>query len=115
MNGRWESVPEGTPGGVVQKCYRWQHDTGEPNSFHCENPGHWVTDCPNKSKTQVNAVQPVQKSAPMAGGVTMDDFNAMQLNMLQAMQYLAGGDSVIEDMITKVRSKGTVDEYGGEL
>jgi hypothetical protein len=22
VNGRWESVPEGTPGGVVQRCYR---------------------------------------------------------------------------------------------
>ena len=115
LNGKWEPVPEGTPGGFVSRCYKWQHDTGRPNSYHCENPGHWVTDCPNKSKPQVNAVQPVQKSAPMAGGVTMDDFNAMQLNMLQAMQHLAGGDSLIEDMITKVRSKGTVDEYGGEL
>jgi hypothetical protein len=115
VNGKWESVPEGTPGSKVQKCYQWQNDTGEPNSFHCENPGHWVTDCPNKSKPQVNAVQPVQKSVPMAGGVTMDDLNAMQVNMLQAMQLIAGGDDTIEDMITKARAKGAVDECGGEL
>ena len=75
LNGKWESVPEGTPGGFVSRCYKWQHDTGGPNSFHCENPGHWVTDCPNKKQPQVNAVQPVQESVPVAGGVTMDDLN----------------------------------------
>jgi hypothetical protein len=51
----------------------------------------------------------------MAGNVTMDDFDAMQLNMLRAMQHIAGGDQTIEDMIAKVRSKGAADEYGGEL
>jgi hypothetical protein len=50
-----------------------------------------VTDCPKKKKPQVNAVQPVQDSVPMAGGVTMDDLNAMQVNMLQAIQHIAGG------------------------
>jgi hypothetical protein len=115
VNGRWESVPEGTPGGVVSRCYRWQHDIGGPNLFHCENPSHWVADCPNKNKPQVNAVQPVQESVPVAGGVTMDDLNAMQVNMLQAMQLIAGGDATIEDMITKARSRGAVDECGGEL
>ena len=104
LNGKWEQVPEGTPGGFVSRCYKWQHDTGRPNLYHCENPGHWVTDCPNKSKPQVNAVQPVQESVPVAGGVTMNYLNAMQVNMLQAMQLIAGGDATIEDMITKAQS-----------
>ena len=108
VNGRWESVPEGTPGGVVQRCYQWQHDTGEPNSFHCKNPGQRVTNCPNKNNPPVNAVQPVQESVPVAGGVTMDDFKAMQVNTLQAMQHIAGGDAMIEDIIAKAQSSAVI-------
>jgi hypothetical protein len=74
-----------------------------------------VTDCPNKNKPQVNAVQPVQEGVPVAGGVTMDDLNAMQVNMLLAMHHIAGGDPLIEDMITKARAGVAVDECGGEL
>ena len=45
----------------------------------------------------------------------MEDLNAMQVTMLQAMQHIAGGDEMIEGMITKARAKGAVDECGGEL
>ena len=71
-----EEVPEGTPNAKMEKCYSWMRDTGGPNEFHCENPGHWSKFCPHRSQPQVNAVQPVQKAVPMAAGVTMSDLNA---------------------------------------
>lgn len=92
--GQWTKCEEGTPGAFWELCYDWKRDTGGPNQFHCEKPGHWVVDCPCRKSAQVNAVAGAQKARPIHGAdldrVSAQDFRTFQTHVMRALQRLNG-------------------------
>lgn len=69
---------------------------GGPNEFHCENPGHLISDCPHRKSVsaQVNAVTDTHQEEPADrtenDRVSMQDFQVFRVDVMRALRRLGG-------------------------
>ena len=132
MNGKQLQCEAGDAGAKVEQCFWWSREKKNGSHRHCKNPGHFATNCPQfPQQAQVNGVsgagaggnkkkkKKVPKAEPVVanvgGGATLEELNAFQVNILKAVQRVAGGDSEIDQMISdasQVRAVVTVGAMG---
>ena len=92
--GKWTACADNTPGAVYELCYDWKRDTGGPNGFHCERPGHWTRDCPLRKQSQATVATTARKAEPAVANVSepvsKDDFCEFQTTVMRALQRIEG-------------------------
>ena len=114
VNGKLVPCGKDAPGAMMDLCYWWSRKKKDGSHRFCSKPGHWVNNCPKFSQNaQVNGgsgdgagkrkkKKKVPKATPVSAttGATVDELNAFQVNILKAVQRVAGGDEFIDQMIS---------------